>query len=131
MVMKKVTGWLRQLAKLDTSDYGTDFLQTWDKSEDEIRATLLVVQTLKELYERNVCLKVFESGLAVSEFRDQSTRTRFSFSSAASLLGLTPIEFDVGKSQVQHGETVRETVNMISFMTEVQDLRTLTAKELI
>lgn len=48
---------------------------------------------------------------------------RFSFASAAALLGLTPSDLDEGKSQISHGETVRETANMISFLTEVIGIR--------
>jgi knotted carbamoyltransferase YgeW len=66
---------------------------------------------------------VFDSGLAVSNFRDKSTRTRFSFASATNLLGLCPSDLDEGKTQISHGETVRETANMISFLTEVIGIR--------
>jgi knotted carbamoyltransferase YgeW len=61
--------------------------------------------------------------VAVSIFRDKSTRTRFSFASAASLLGLSLMDLDETKTQVAHGETVRETANMISFLTEVIGIR--------
>ncbi len=67
--------------------------------------------------------QVFDSGLAVSLFRDNSTRTRFSYSSAANLLGLTVQDLDEGKSQIAHGETVRETANMVSFMADVIGIR--------
>jgi ornithine carbamoyltransferase len=66
---------------------------------------------------------VFDAGLAISIFRDNSTRTRFSFAAAANALGLTPADLDEGKSQIAHGETVRETANMISFMAEVIGIR--------
>lgn len=33
------------------------------------------------------------------------------------------MDFDEGKSQVAHGETVRETANMISFMADVVGIR--------
>ena len=66
--------------------------------------------------ENNISTKVFESGLGISLFSDNSTRTRFSFASACNLLGLEVQDLDEGKSQVAHGETVRETANMISFM---------------
>ena len=65
----------------------------------------------------------FDTGLAISIFRDNSTRTRFSYASAASALGFTLSELDEQKSQVAHGETVRETANMISFLTEVIGIR--------
>ena len=73
--------------------------------------------------ENNISTKVFESGLGISLFRDNSTRTRFSFASACNLLGLEVQDLDEGKSQVAHGETVRETANMISFMADVIGIR--------
>ena len=66
---------------------------------------------------------MFDTGLAVSIFRDKSTRTRFSFASAVNALGLGLSELDEEKSQIAHGETVRETANMISFMAEVIGIR--------
>jgi knotted carbamoyltransferase YgeW len=116
-----------QLRKLDGLDFGglyqEDFLLTWDKSEDEIRAVLAVADALRALREGNRSARIFDSGLAISLFRDNSTRTRFSFASAANLLGLELMDFDEGKSQVAHGETVRETANMISFMADVVGIR--------
>ncbi len=100
-----------------------DFLLTWEKSEQELKATFLVAEILRNLREMNISPRVFDSGLAVSLFRDNSTRTRFSFASAANLLGLTPQDLDEGKSQIAHGETVRETANMVSFMAEVIGIR--------
>ena len=40
-----------------------------------------------------------------------------------SLLGLQLQELDEGKSQIAHGETVRETANMISFLAEAIGIR--------
>ncbi|MCD8248701.1 MAG: knotted carbamoyltransferase YgeW, partial [Lachnospiraceae bacterium] len=51
------------------------------------------------------------------------TRTRFSFASACNLLGLEVQDLEEGKSQISHGETVRETANMISFMADVIGIR--------
>ncbi|MFZ5428382.1 MAG: knotted carbamoyltransferase YgeW [Thermodesulfobacteriota bacterium] len=103
--------------------HNQDFLLTWEKSGEEIQATFLVAEILRGLRELNISPRVFDSGLAVSIFRDNSTRTRFSFVSAANLLGLTPQDLDEGKSQIAHGETVRETANMVSFMAEVIGIR--------
>jgi knotted carbamoyltransferase YgeW len=61
--------------------------------------------------------------LAIALFRDNSTRTRFSFASAANALGLGLSELDEEKSQIAHGETVRETANMISFLAETIGIR--------
>ena len=66
---------------------------------------------------------MFDTGLAISIFRDNSTRTRFSFAAAANALGLGLADLDEEKSQIAHGETVRETANMISFMAEVIGIR--------
>lgn len=115
---------IRSLAKLRSSGmYMNDFFLTWDKTNDEIAATFAVAEILRGMRENNISSRVFDSGLAISLFRDNSTRTRFSFASAANLLGLTVQDLDEGKSQVAHGETVRETANMISFMAEVIGIR--------
>ena len=103
--------------------YLNDFFLTWEKSEDELKAVWDVADALRNLRERNISTKVFDSGLGISLFRDNSTRTRFSFASACNLLGLEVQDLDEGKSQVAHGETVRETANMISFMADVIGIR--------
>ena len=103
--------------------YGSDFLHTWDKTTDELRALYATAAALRNLRERNISSKIFDSGLAVSLFRDNSTRTRFSFSKASNLLGLELQDLDEKKSQIAHGETVRETATMISFMADVIGIR--------
>ncbi|MDR1467712.1 MAG: knotted carbamoyltransferase YgeW [Spirochaetaceae bacterium] len=100
-----------------------DFFLTWEKTWDEIQAVFTVADALRALREDNVSTKIFESGLGISLFRDNSTRTRFSFASACNLLGLEVQDLDEGKSQIAHGETVRETANMISFMADVIGIR--------
>ena len=82
-----------------------------------------VADALRHLRENNISAKIFDSGLGISLFRDNSTRTRFSFASACNLLGLEVQDLDEGKSQIAHGETVRETANMISFMADVIGIR--------
>jgi len=103
--------------------YLNDFLLTWDKTMDELGAVFQVAEILRDMRNNNISPKVFDTGLAVSIFRDNSTRTRFSFASACNLLGLTIQDLDEGKSQIAHGETVRETANMISFMADVIGIR--------
>ena len=110
-------------AKQTKGMYLNDFFHTWQKSDDEIAATFMVAEILRGMRENNISSKIFDSGLGISIFRDQSTRTRFSFASACNLLGLEVQDFDEGKSQVAHGETVRETANMISFMADVVGIR--------
>jgi knotted carbamoyltransferase YgeW len=103
--------------------YGEDFFLTWEKSRDEIAAVFTVADALRSLREHNISARVFNSGLGISIFRDNSTRTRFSFASACNLLGLAVQDLDEGKSQIAHGETVRETANMVSFMADVIGIR--------
>ena len=113
-----------KLANLNTGKmYMNDFLLTWEKSDQEIAATFAVADALRNLRERNISTRIFDSGLGVSLFRDNSTRTRFSFASACNLLGLNVQDLDEGKSQIAHGETVRETANMVSFMADVIGIR--------
>jgi knotted carbamoyltransferase YgeW len=121
--MKSFDQLIEELKKLKSNLYSNDFLLTWDKTEDELKQTLLVAEALKYMRDHNISTKVFDSGLAVSNFRDNSTRTRFSFASACNLLGLEVQDLDEGKSQIAHGETVRETANMISFLTDVIGIR--------
>jgi len=121
---RNVKSMIKAVENLDVKKmHNKDFLLTWEQPFDHIRAVVWVAQALEELYRQNVSCRVFEGGLAVSNFRDKSTRTRFSFASAASLLGLSAQDMDESKSQVAHGETVRETANMISFLTEVIGIR--------
>ncbi len=122
--MKTLNDYLEKLNKLNFKEmYNNDFLLTWEKSDDELEALFTVADALRFMRENNISTKVFESGLGVSLFRDNSTRTRFSFTSACNLLGLEVQDLDEGKSQIAHGETVRETANMISFMADVIGIR--------
>jgi knotted carbamoyltransferase YgeW len=115
---------VKELGRLDARGmYLEDFLLTWEKTDDEIAAVFTVAEALRGLREQGISSKVFDSGLGISIFRDNSTRTRFSFASACNMLGLEVQDLDEGKSQVAHGETVRETANMVSFMADVIGIR--------
>ncbi len=100
-----------------------DLLLSWDRSREEVLAILEAAEILAGMRAAGVSPRIFDSGLAVSIFRDKSTRTRFSFAAAADLLGLSVQELEETKSQIAHGETVRETANMISFLAEVIGIR--------
>ncbi len=122
--MSKTKEYAEKLRSLGIENmYENDFFLTWDKTDDEIAAVFAVADALRDLRERNISTKIFDSGLGISNFRDNSTRTRFSFASACNLLGLEVQDLDEGKSQIAHGETVRETANMISFMADVIGIR--------
>lgn len=122
--MANLQDYINKLDELKFDDmYMNDFFLTWEKTFDELQATWTVADALRYLRENNISTKVFDSGLGISLFRDNSTRTRFSFASACNLLGLEVQDLDEGKSQVAHGETVRETANMISFMADIIGIR--------
>jgi knotted carbamoyltransferase YgeW len=106
-----------------TDLFRKDFLLTWEHSRTEIEAILTLAEALKTLHAEGQSYRAFDTGLAIAIFRDNSTRTRFSFASAASALGLSLSDLDEEKSQIAHGETVRETANMISFLAEVIGIR--------
>jgi len=115
---------IEELKGLKTKDmYLNDFFHTWKESDDEIAATFAVAEILRSMREQNISSKVFDSGLGISIFRDNSTRTRFSFASACNMLGLEVQDLDEKTSQIAHGETVRETANMVSFMADVVGIR--------
>ena len=122
--MKTLQDYIDKLNSLNFKEmYNNDFFWTWDKTDDELEAVFTVADALRFMRENNISTKVFESGLGISIFRDNSTRTRFSFASACNLLGLEVQDLDEKKSQIAHGETVRETANMVSFMADVIGIR--------
>lgn len=119
----KIKSCLLELERLQPELYEKDFLLTWENSLDNLKAIMATAEILQMLHWEKKPFKIFDYGLAVSIFRDNSTRTRFSFASAVNALGLAMAELDEVKSQIAHGETVRETANMISFLTEVIGIR--------
>ena len=114
---EEIRSMIEELSKKD------DFFHTWKESDDELAAVFEVAEILRAMRENNISTKVFDSGLGISVFRDNSTRTRFSFASACNLLGLEVQDLDEKVSQIAHGETVRETANMVSFMADVIGIR--------
>lgn len=122
--MNSLQDYINKLNQLHFKEmYENDFFLTWEKSREELEAVFTVADALRFMRQNNISTKIFESGLGISLFRDNSTRTRFSFASACNMLGLEVQDLDEGKSQVAHGETVRETANMISFMADVIGIR--------
>ncbi len=118
-LIEKIT----QLEKIKSALYKKDFLLTWEKKMEDLEVVLQVADILKEMRAQNISPRVFDTGLAISNFRDNSTRTRFSYASASNLLGLAVQDLDEQKSQIAHGETVRETANMISFLSDFIGIR--------
>ena len=122
--MDSINKYIDKLEKLDFKNmYMNDFFLTWEKTDDELEAVFTVADALRELRKNNKSTKIFDSGLGISIFRDNSTRTRFSYASACNLLGLEVQDLDESKSQIAHGETLRETANMVSFMADTVGIR--------
>ena len=121
--MNDLSSKLSTLASIETKLHDKDFLLTWQYPEPTVRAVLLAAEILEDLYAAGVSTRVFDTGLGISIFRDKSTRTRYAFRSGCNLLGLMTEELDESTSQIAHGETVRETAAMISFLTEVIGIR--------
>jgi len=94
LTMNTLKTQLAELQHLKIATYGKDFLLTWEKTDEELRALTLVAECLYAMHKARRPFRVFETGLAVSIFRDKSTRTRFSFASAVNALGLGLSELD-------------------------------------
>lgn len=104
--------------------FGKDLLLTWNLDDRELGILTAAASLLKGLHALGrLHSRLLPRGLAISIFRDKSTRTRFAFAMGASLLGLTPVDLDEEKTQVSHGETTRETAVMVSFATAAIGVR--------
>ena len=107
--MKTLQDYIDKLNKLNFKEmYENDFFLTWEKTDDELEAVFTLADALRFMRKNNISTKVFESGLGISLFRDNSTRTRFSFASACNLLGL---EVHIGKGNAymhQVSDAVKE-----------------------
>ncbi|MEH6533151.1 MAG: knotted carbamoyltransferase YgeW [Photobacterium frigidiphilum] len=121
--MKSINELIKEINELKSELHEKDFLLTWEQSPEELERVLKTAQVLKAMRQENISTNVFNNGLGISLFRDNSTRTRFSYASAINMLGLAQQDLDEGKSQIAHGETVRETANMISFCADAIGIR--------
>ncbi|WMY76591.1 knotted carbamoyltransferase YgeW [Buttiauxella selenatireducens] len=121
--MNSIAGLIETINGLPSDLHSKDFLLTWEQKHSELQQVLSIAEALKAMRAENMATRVFQSGLGISVFRDNSTRTRFSYASALNLLGLAQQDLDEGKSQIAHGETVRETANMISFCADAIGIR--------
>ncbi|MBL4816207.1 MAG: knotted carbamoyltransferase YgeW [Shewanella sp.] len=121
--MKSINTLIKDINELESKLDQKDFLLTWEQTPAELERVLKTAKVLKTMRAENIATNVFNNGIGISLFRDNSTRTRFSYASAINMLGLAQQELDEGKSQIAHGETVRETANMISFCADAIGIR--------
>ena len=88
MDKKEIARIIDEIRTKKVAMHGKDFLLTWEKTRDELEATFLVADALRLMRDGGISPRIWDSGIAVSNFRDNSTRTRFSYASACDLLGL-------------------------------------------
>ena len=76
--MDNIKSMISKLGQLKLDEmYNNDFFLTWEKTDDELSAVFETADILRAMRENNVSSRIFDSGLGVSLFRDNSTRTRF------------------------------------------------------
>ncbi|MBI3924126.1 MAG: knotted carbamoyltransferase YgeW [Armatimonadetes bacterium] len=114
---------IQSLEHYENELHDKDFLHTWSYSPATISAVLTTAKVLQQMNQAGISTRLFDTGLGFSIFRDKSTRTRYSFRAGCNMLGLMTEELSEETSQISHGETVRETAAMISFLTEVIGIR--------
>ena len=93
----KLQNIIESMSGVGNGMFQKDFLLTYEKKTEDLRLVMDIAMILKQMRADNISPAVFDSGLAISNFRDQSTRTRFSFASAANLLGLAVADLDEEK----------------------------------
>ncbi len=111
------------LEGLDPGLYNKDFLLSYRVSDQGITFVQKAAALLHDAAAAGLSLRVFDSGVGIAVFRDNSTRTRYSYKAACNMLGLAVEELNESTSQIAHGETVRETAAMLGFCTEVIGIR--------
>jgi hypothetical protein len=58
---------LKELETLNLKNmYKNDFFLTWDKTSQELAGVFAVADALRDLRERNLSTKIFDSGLGIS-----------------------------------------------------------------
>ncbi|MBS0658934.1 MAG: knotted carbamoyltransferase YgeW [Verrucomicrobia bacterium] len=111
------------LAELRPALHDKDFLLSYEQPDDAIAFVNRAAGWLHDAARAGLSLRMFDGGVGISIFRDKSTRTRYAYRAACSMLGLQTEEIDESTSQIAHGETVRETAAMLGFCTEVVGIR--------
>jgi len=82
------------------------------------------ILNMAEKFEANPIRKILDKFVVATLFFEPSTRTRLSFESAASRLGAKVIGFsDVTTSSVKKGETLKDTILMVSNYSDIIVMR--------
>ena len=90
-----------------------DLLSVYDFDRREADAFLSEASRMEALLKKGKPLRLLEGKIIANLFFEASTRTNFSFQSAAARLGATPLAFYSDKSSAQKGETYADTIQMM------------------
>jgi len=90
-----------------------DMLSVYDFDKREADACLSEASRMEALLKKGKPIKLLAGKITANLFFESSTRTNFSFQSAAARLGATPLVFYSDKSSAQKGETFSDTIQMM------------------
>jgi hypothetical protein len=65
-MMKKLQEIISELRKCKIDTSKQDFLLTWERTDQEVKALTLVAECLSQLHKEGKGFRVFDSGLAIS-----------------------------------------------------------------
>lgn len=92
--------------------------------QDFSKEEILQVLEMAAEFEKNPSQPIFHDKVVASIFFEPSTRTRLSFETAANRLGARVIGFsDVGSTSVSKGETIKDTIKMVSNYADLVIMR--------
>ena len=90
-----------------------DLLSIYDLDRKSADAMLSESAKMDALLKKGRPLRTLSGKIVANLFFEPSTRTNFSFQSAAARLGATPLAFYSDKSSAQKGETYADTIQMM------------------
>ncbi|MCX6770873.1 MAG: aspartate carbamoyltransferase [Candidatus Micrarchaeota archaeon] len=90
-----------------------DLLSVYDFDKRDADAYLSEAAKMEALLAKGRPLRTLSGKIVANLFFEASTRTNFSFQSAAARLGATPIVFYSDKSSAQKGESFSDTIQMM------------------
>jgi len=90
-----------------------DLLSVYDFDRREADAYLSEASRMEALLKKGRPIKLLAGKITANLFFEASTRTNFSFQSAAARLGATPLAFYSDKSSAQKGESFSDTIQIM------------------
>lgn len=119
-----VTTRLRALEGLKLSELtGQSFIETRDASLAQLSALCGLAEIFEALDATGRVPPLLRGEVAYALFFDMSTRTRSAWAGAAARLGMAPVIVDGSSTQVEHGETAKETGAMLGMNAHALGVR--------